>query len=189
VRLVDGGADEGVVVVDADLGDVARVVADRDGLADERRQGRREVALALEVDAVALDRAVLGHGQQQPVQFLEGTQPHVWGVTNPDPAPPAPTTGRGRGACRDDPETVVRFTDPATWPQLVQADPVLHRQGESGPEDTVPKVLSRCTARPEGLGLSAPDHQTPAQRAATTGLVARLHHELDGRIGQDHPGW
>jgi hypothetical protein len=39
VGFVDGGADEGLSVVDADLGDVAGVVPDCDGLADEWGQG------------------------------------------------------------------------------------------------------------------------------------------------------
>jgi hypothetical protein len=39
VVLVDGGADEGLMVVDADLGDVAGVVADGDGAPDEWCQG------------------------------------------------------------------------------------------------------------------------------------------------------
>src|SRR6218665_857252 len=38
VGFVDGGADEGVPVVDADFGDVAGIVPDGDGVSDERRQ-------------------------------------------------------------------------------------------------------------------------------------------------------
>jgi hypothetical protein len=56
--LVDGGANEGVMVIDADFGDVPRVIADGDGTPDERCQGGREVALTLEVDAVALHDTV-----------------------------------------------------------------------------------------------------------------------------------
>src|SRR5690625_6144526 len=48
---------EGVAVVYANLGDVTRVVADRHRAANERCQSWREVAPALEVDAVTLHRS------------------------------------------------------------------------------------------------------------------------------------
>jgi hypothetical protein len=38
---------------------------------DERCQGRGEVALALEVDAVSLHDAVLRHGEKEPVELVE----------------------------------------------------------------------------------------------------------------------
>src|SRR6218665_1404333 len=62
--FVDGGADEGVPVVDADFGDVAGIVPDGDGVSDERRQSWGEVALALEVDAVALHDSVLRNSKE-----------------------------------------------------------------------------------------------------------------------------
>src|SRR6218665_2210539 len=64
VGFVDGGADEGVPVVDADFGDVAGIVPDGDGVSDERRQSWGEVALALEVDAVALHDSVLRNSKE-----------------------------------------------------------------------------------------------------------------------------
>ena len=69
--LADGPAEEAVLVVDADLGQVARVVADRHRLADVGRQRQVEVAEALEADAVLLDPARLGDGQQQQVELLQ----------------------------------------------------------------------------------------------------------------------
>ena len=69
--LADGAAHEAVAVEDADLREVARVEADRDGLADEARQGGADVAQALEADAVALDHARLGVLDQEEVEFLQ----------------------------------------------------------------------------------------------------------------------
>jgi len=71
VGFVDGGADEGVVVVDPDLGDVAGVVADCDGVSDEGCKSRGEVALAMEMDAVALYDPVVRSGEKEPVELLE----------------------------------------------------------------------------------------------------------------------
>ena len=71
VGFIDGGADEGVPVVDADLGDVAGVVPDGDGVPNERGESRGEVALALKVDAVALHDPVLRNSKEQPVEFLK----------------------------------------------------------------------------------------------------------------------
>lgn len=70
--FVNGDANEGVVVVDADLGYVPRVVADGDGLPHEGRQCGREVALALKVDAVALHGPVLWDCQEESVEVLQG---------------------------------------------------------------------------------------------------------------------
>src|SRR5690625_5092291 len=75
---------EGVAVVYANLGDVTRVVADRHRAANERCQSWREVAPALEVDAVTLHGAVLGHRQQQSVEFIEGFG-HAWQPPVTDP--------------------------------------------------------------------------------------------------------
>ena len=69
---VHGPADELVLVEDADLGDVPRVVADNDGFADIGGQQRRDVSESLEVHAVAVDDPGFGHGQQQQVQFVHG---------------------------------------------------------------------------------------------------------------------
>jgi conjugative relaxase-like TrwC/TraI family protein len=78
----------------------------------------------------------------------------------------------------DDPETVARLTDAATWPQLAAADPALHHHGDTEPGDAVP--------------LSMPDHQPTSQREVTTDLVSRIHGELDGRLHRieaDPPAW
>lgn len=64
VGFIDGNTDEGVAVVDADLGDVVRVVADGDGVPNERGKRRCEVALTLEVDAVSLHDAAFRDGEQ-----------------------------------------------------------------------------------------------------------------------------
>lgn len=72
VGFVDGDAEECVSVVDADLGDVAGVVADGDGVPDERGEGGREVALTLEVDSVSLHGPMRGRGEQQAVELVEG---------------------------------------------------------------------------------------------------------------------
>jgi hypothetical protein len=71
VVFIDGDANEGVVVVDADLGYVPRVVADGDGLPHEGRQRGREVALALKVDAVALHGSVLWNCQEESVEVFQ----------------------------------------------------------------------------------------------------------------------
>jgi hypothetical protein len=71
VGFIDRCTHEGVVVVDSDLGQIAGVVADGDRASDERGERGREVALTLEVDPVALDGAVLGNSQKQPVELLE----------------------------------------------------------------------------------------------------------------------
>ncbi len=92
----------------------------------------------------------------------------------------------------DDPETVARLTEAATWPQLVTADPALHHHGEAGPEDAVPEILARCTPRTEEPVLAAPEHQPTSQREVTTDLGARIHRELDGRLDRieaDPPAW
>ncbi len=84
VGFVDGDADEGVVVVDADLGDVTRVVANGDAPADKRGKRRGEVPLALEVDPVALHGAALRHSQQEPVELHEALRhPRQPAVTDP----------------------------------------------------------------------------------------------------------
>jgi hypothetical protein len=75
------------MVVDAELGDVAGVVADGDGASDEWRQGGREVALALKVDTVALHNAVLRDGEEEPVEFFEGVG-HAWKPAVSDPGIP-----------------------------------------------------------------------------------------------------
>lgn len=71
VGFVDGDADECVAVVHADLGDVARVVADCDRVPDEGGECRSEVALALEVNAVALHDPVLGDREQEAVELFQ----------------------------------------------------------------------------------------------------------------------
>lgn len=59
---------------DADLGDVAGVVPDTDGAADEWCEGGRGVAEAFEVDAVALHDARGWDGEQEPVELFEGVR-------------------------------------------------------------------------------------------------------------------
>ncbi|WP_413543299.1 MobF family relaxase [Citricoccus nitrophenolicus] len=92
----------------------------------------------------------------------------------------------------DDPETVARLSEAATWPQLAKADPALHHHGETAPEDAVPEVLARCTPRTEDTPLSMPQHQPESQRGVTADLVNRIHRELDGRLNRieaDPPAW
>ncbi|MFC7401938.1 hypothetical protein [Citricoccus sp. GCM10030269] len=92
----------------------------------------------------------------------------------------------------DDPETVARLTEAATWPQLVKADPALHHEGEVGPEDAVPETLARCPPRHEDAPLSMPQRQPETQREVTADLVAHIHRELDGRLERieaDPPAW
>lgn len=67
----DGPAEESILVVDADFGQVARVVADRHRLADMGVQDEVDVAKTLEVDPIALDRAGFRHSQQQQVELLQ----------------------------------------------------------------------------------------------------------------------
>ncbi|XKH54439.1 relaxase domain-containing protein [Citricoccus nitrophenolicus] len=92
----------------------------------------------------------------------------------------------------DDPETVARLSEAATWPQLVKADPALHHHGDTDTEDSVPEILARCTPRTEAAPLSMPQHQPASQREVTTALVTRIHTELDGRLNRieaDPPAW
>ncbi|GAA4759328.1 MobF family relaxase [Citricoccus nitrophenolicus] len=92
----------------------------------------------------------------------------------------------------DDPETVARLSEAATWPQLVKADPALHHHGETAPADAVPEVLARCTPRTEDTPLSMPQHQPESQREVTTDLQNRIHAEFDGRLDRieaDPPAW
>ena len=67
----DRPAQEAVLVEDPDLGHVARVVADDDALADVGGQHRVQVAQRLEVDAVGVDRARPGDGQEQQVELFQ----------------------------------------------------------------------------------------------------------------------
>ncbi len=60
-----------VAVEQPDLGQVARVVADGDRLADEAGERRGDVAQALEADAVAPHATRLGMQDQQEVEVLE----------------------------------------------------------------------------------------------------------------------
>ena len=71
VLLAHRAAQEAVAVKHPDLGQVARVVADSDGLPDIRGQQRVNVAQPLEVDAVALHAARLGEHDQQQVEVLQ----------------------------------------------------------------------------------------------------------------------
>lgn len=92
----------------------------------------------------------------------------------------------------DDPEALTRLTEAETWPELVHADPATQHQGEASSEDTVPQILARCTPRPQGPTLAAPEHQPESQREITADLVARIHAELDGRLNRietDPPTW
>ncbi|REE02273.1 MobF family relaxase [Citricoccus muralis] len=92
----------------------------------------------------------------------------------------------------DDPETVARLTDAATWPQLVKADPAIHHHGNAEAEDAMPEILARCTPRTEDAPLSIPQHQPESQREVTTDLQNRIHAELDGRLDRieaDPPAW
>ena len=92
----------------------------------------------------------------------------------------------------DDPETVARLSEAATWPQLVTADPALHHHGDTGSEDAVPEIFARCTPRTEDAPLSMPQHQPESQREVTTDLLNRINTELDGRLNRveaDPPAW
>jgi hypothetical protein len=96
-------------VEDPDLGQVARVVADGDRLADEAGERRGDVAQALEADAVAPHAPRLGVQDQQEVEVLEGVgkarqeTPAAPGVERgrADPAVDADVVGAGdeRGEC------------------------------------------------------------------------------------------
>jgi len=87
VGFVDGDAYEGVVLVDPDFGDVSGVVADGHGVPDEGSESRREIPLALEMDAVALHGSVFGNGQKEPVEFVQALR-HPWQPTVSDPCVP-----------------------------------------------------------------------------------------------------
>ena len=67
----DGAAEKHVAVKDADLGHVARVIADGDRLADVGGEREVQVAQASKPDAVAMHDAGLGDGEQQQVELLE----------------------------------------------------------------------------------------------------------------------
>jgi hypothetical protein len=67
----DGAADEALIPENPDLGEVARVVADCDRLADEGRECRIDVAQALEPYSVALHPAGPSDGQQEKVELLQ----------------------------------------------------------------------------------------------------------------------
>lgn len=86
---------------DADLGDVARVVADGDRFADVLAEhGGVEVAQAEQVDAVGVDLARLGDGEQQQVQLLEaGRQVRQEPAGVPSGPAAADRSGRGAAGC------------------------------------------------------------------------------------------
>ena len=71
VFLAHRSAQEAVAVEHPHLGQVARVVAQGDGLADVAGERRAGVAQALEADAVAPDHARLGVHDQQQIQILQ----------------------------------------------------------------------------------------------------------------------
>src|SRR5699024_10923986 len=71
VGFVNRGAHEGVVVWERGPDRVQGVVACGDRTSDERSERGREVALTLEEDPVALDGAMLGDPQKQPVEPLK----------------------------------------------------------------------------------------------------------------------
>ena len=103
VVLAHRTAKELVAVEHPDLGQVARVVADGDGLADIRGQHRINVAQALEVDAVAPHAARLGEHDQQQVEVLQA----LGAARQEAVAPPSVerclanlAMGSGSGTCR-----------------------------------------------------------------------------------------
>lgn len=67
----EGAADEPAFVVDVHLGKIARIVKHRDAFADERSQGRLDVAAAQQTDAVAQNLARLWDMHQQHVELIE----------------------------------------------------------------------------------------------------------------------
>src|SRR5262245_38069588 len=69
--LTDRVANEHLAVVDANLGHIARVIADRHILADIGRQVQIDVAQPLKANAILLDAAGAGDSQQQQVQLRE----------------------------------------------------------------------------------------------------------------------
>ncbi len=71
VLLAHRAAQEPVAVEHSDLGQVARIVADGDGLADVAGERRAGVAQALEVDAVAPNDTQPGVHDQQQIELLQ----------------------------------------------------------------------------------------------------------------------
>lgn len=69
--LVDGLAQELVVVEHADLSDIARVVADHHRPSDVAGQRRGDVAQPLEADAITAHHPGLGDREQQPVEVFQ----------------------------------------------------------------------------------------------------------------------
>src|SRR5262249_40619448 len=67
----DRAAEECVGMEDADLGQIAWVIADDHLLADVSCQCQVEIPEALKMHAVALDSSRARHGEQQQVQLLE----------------------------------------------------------------------------------------------------------------------
>ena len=90
------GRAEAVVAEDPDLGEVARVVADRDGLADKGRERRLDVAQALEPDPVAVHLTRPDDGQQQKIELLQrGRQARREAVRLPPHRRRCPCAGMG----------------------------------------------------------------------------------------------
>ena len=71
VFLAHRPAEKLLVVEDPDLGQVARIIANGDGVADIGRQGRVAVAQPLEANAVAPHDARLGVHHQQQIEVFE----------------------------------------------------------------------------------------------------------------------
>src|SRR5512135_1944597 len=69
--LADGAAEEAIVIEEADLRHVARVVAQHDLLA--RIRGERQIAVAQpqESNAALMDATSLGHGEHEQIELFE----------------------------------------------------------------------------------------------------------------------
>ena len=102
VLLADRTAQELVAVEHPDFGQVARIVADGDGLADIGGQDRIDVAQSLEMNAVAPHAARLGEHDEQQVEVLQ-----AFGDARQEALPRQASSGvspvslwAGRGRCR-----------------------------------------------------------------------------------------
>ena len=70
--LADCPTQEALLVIDPDLSQVTRVIADDDLLADVGSQRQVDVAEALEVNTVLMNATGSGHRQQEKVELLQG---------------------------------------------------------------------------------------------------------------------
>ncbi len=168
----DSGAQVGVVMEDADLAEVAGVVAHGHGFTDVVGEREREVAQAVHVQAVAVHDPGAGDGEQQRVELVEAVgQPR-------EPAAVAPAVRRGLAGLGV--LALVVAVDEVAGEGGVEFGEGEGRSGDRAPVGAVRDVPGQCGQQLAGDGAEQPLDLAPALRDAGGGV-----HELDVGVCAD----